>query len=340
MVVLSNMTCSLHAEVLSSAFHSVLTDKAFDLPSPPAIAARESARRVLSWSSQDKDSFSKFASNLEQTLSSCFVNNCKKVSSKKERMWEKYYKIRSSDDYAAKWKFFLQLSGANASPTLYQHITDIFFNHLIQQHFPTSSTEAPQSVQSLDYNESNALRYISGYLTRSIHHKLKKTTHKLQQELCLCLAELNDVNPDELDDESNEWMNAVDRGGLKHVSNMTYMMFVSTELEFRRHLATAEQAHAIDVDSVKKNIIENDDVQFYWCMVSANWTAEVASTLLDLLVDNYMKLRGHSTASAWLEKFKRESKKSVQKSKGVRKQLLAKASSSASNKEEALDIED
>ena len=87
MVLISNMTCSLHTEVLSSAFHSVLTDKAFDLPSPPAIAARESARRVLSWSTQDKDNFSKFALNLKETLSPCFISNSK-MSSKKEKMWE------------------------------------------------------------------------------------------------------------------------------------------------------------------------------------------------------------------------------------------------------------
>ena len=118
------------------------------------------------------------------------------------------------------------------------------------------------------------------------------------------------------------------------------MMFVSAELEFRRHLATAEQTHTINVAAVKKDIIENEDVQFYWCMVTADWSIETASTLLDLMIENYVKLRGHSTASAWLEKYKRESKKSVQKSKGVRKQLLSKASLSVSNKEETLDIED
>ena len=127
------MTCSLHTEVLSSAFHSVLTDKAFDLPSPPAIAARESScTRRLRYPN---------------------ISMCTTVQ--------------------------------------------LFFKHLIRQHFPT------KSVQSLDYNESNALRYISGYITRSIHRKLKETSHKLEQELCLCLAELNDVDPDEMEDESN-----------------------------------------------------------------------------------------------------------------------------------------
>ena len=91
MVVL-NITCSLHAEVLSSAFQSILTDQACDLSSPLAITARESARHVLSWSVQDKDNFSKFASNLKQTLSPCFISNCK-VYSKKEKSGRAITKI-------------------------------------------------------------------------------------------------------------------------------------------------------------------------------------------------------------------------------------------------------
>ena len=116
-------------------------------------------------------------------------------------MWEKYHQIRSSDQFVARWKQFLQLSGARASPTLFQHITDIIFNHLIEKHFPTCTTPATQSTEdipSLDYNERNAVRYISGYITRSVYRTLKDSKHKFKDELCLCLAELNDVDPGEM----------------------------------------------------------------------------------------------------------------------------------------------
>lgn len=52
-------------------------------------------------------------------------------------------------------------------------------------------------------------------------------------ELCLCLA---DVDPDEMKDESSEWMmTAVDRW-LKQVTNTTYCMFTSAEVKLRKHL--------------------------------------------------------------------------------------------------------
>ena len=70
-------------------------------------------------------------------------------------------------------------------------------------------------------------------------------------------------------------------------------------------------------------------------MVSANWEGEVASVLLELLINDYVKIRGHSTASAWLEKYKRDSKKSVQKSKGVHKQLISKSACTSSSSNES-----
>ena len=35
------------------------------------------------------------------------------------------------------------------------------------------------------------------------------------------------------DYETEDWVVAIDRGGLTHISNMTYMMFEAMELEFQ-----------------------------------------------------------------------------------------------------------
>lgn len=166
-------------------------------------------------------------------------------------MWEKYYQLRSTEKFSADWTSFLQLSGAAASQTMYQHVTVVVMNHLIKKHFelPEQQATCTTSIPSLDYNERNALRYISGYITRTLYRKLKQSKHQLENELCLCLAELNDVDPDEMHDESNDWMKAVDRGGLKHVTNMTYTMFASAEIELRKHLATSDRKSEVNITS-------------------------------------------------------------------------------------------
>ena len=66
--------------------------------------------------------------------------------------------------------------------------------------------------------------------------------------------------------------------------------------------------------------MENEDVQFFWSIIGADWDENCGSVLLQMLVSQWVKIRGFSFASAWIEKYKT----TIQKSKGVRKQLLPK----------------
>ena len=65
----------------------------------------------------------------------------------------------------------------------------------------------------------------------------------------LCLSELNDVDPTEMEDDSNDWMVAVDRGGLQHTSDMLFMVFVSVEEELRKHLPAATTLNVTQFNS-------------------------------------------------------------------------------------------
>ena len=40
--------------------------------------------------------------------------------------------------------------------------------------------------------------------------------------------------------ESGDWVGFIDRGGLKHINDTAYMLFVSMELEVCRHLQISE----------------------------------------------------------------------------------------------------
>ena len=320
------MYCYCTVDVLVRAFESVMTDDSFQLASAPAISARKGAEQVLTWYPSNKDKFASFGKCLFFTLEHCFIADNKKMRTRRERMWEKYYQLRSTDEFARNWETFLQLSGTEASPTLYQHITDLVFNHLISTTFTSATCTPTQATASeIDYQEKNAIRYIAGYVSRSIYRKLTASAHRFKDELRLCLAELNDANPEDMEDDSKDWIKSVDRGGLKHVPDMMYMMFVSMEQELRVQLS-CQAPSAVNLIEAKEKLIQNEDVNFYWSMVSSNWQEEVAMVLLDMLVDHWISIRGHSTASAWLEEEKKDKKKTVQKSKGVRKQLLATSS--------------
>ena len=237
---------------------------------------------------------------------------------RREKMWGQYQKLRISDMFKREWQDLLEKATSTpCCPIFYQYVTDFVFREMIKQQYPIERVRNTESEVFLTTDEMNALRYAAGYVPRALRGKLRKSANPLKDELTLCLLDLLDDGDEEHDGSCN-WIQMIDRGGLTHVNNVTYNAFLSMELELRRHLTREQPPNFRDV---AENIKKNEDVQFSWSMVAADWEEEEAQALLALTVDLWITIRGFSFASAWIEKFKAEHKKSVQKSKGVRKQL-------------------
>ena len=68
--------------------------------------------------------------------------------------------------------------------------------------------------------ETNAVRYAAGYIPRSLKKKLIKSTNPLKDDLQLCLMQLIDDDGSEPHvDDSKDWLEKIDRGGLIKVKN-------------------------------------------------------------------------------------------------------------------------
>ena len=63
-------------------------------------------------------------------------------------------------------------------------------------------------------------------------------------------------------------------------------------------------------------------MQLYWAIVSAGWEEEEGQALLEQIVQEYVTICGFFFASAWMEKYKKAQKKTIQKFKGVRKEFM------------------
>lgn len=95
------------------------------------------------------------------------------------------------------------------------------------------------------------------------------------------------------------------------------------ELELRRYLSSKSTPELSGMkQKLQKKISESDDVQFYWAIVSAEWEEGESQALLGMIVEHWITVRGFSFTSGWLERYKQANKKLIQKTKGVRKQLL------------------
>ena len=65
---------------------------------------------------------------------------------------------------------------------------------------------------------------------------------------------------------------------------------------------------------------QNDnDVQFYWCLLSSNMDQKCSEKLLELLINKYITVRGFSFAKSAMERYKGDTKKGTQKAKALRR---------------------
>ncbi len=316
----------------------MLTDKGFQIPSPSAKEAHLAASQMLEWLASHPALVESAVEPLTSALVACFHGGNLGNRSRREKMWGRYHEVRTSAKFTSSWAQLMKQSlGKRASPIFYQYVTDVMFKELVKQHTPMDSAthHAPDQseVPALDCQETTALRYAAGYIIRALQKRLHKKSSPLEQELRLCLVELSEENADEDGDASTDWTTQISRGGLYFINNRTYLFFYAMEMRIRRHLTTtsAPTISAGFKSTMTESILTNEDVLFYWTMVAAEWEEEVEKTLLQMICDLWITVRGFSFARSWLEMYKQSQKKTTQKSKGVRKQLIGKGSSSTGN---------
>ena len=112
-------------------FHQELTmlinDEGFSL-SERGLKACLCAKKVLQLKVENTAFVQDFYHDLITSLQSCIDHDHPrkvKAHTLREKMWEKYYKLQSSQQFVHKWTEFLQKGiGFCACPTFYQYITN------------------------------------------------------------------------------------------------------------------------------------------------------------------------------------------------------------------------
>ena len=219
-------------ELFKNAIQAVMQDEGFKVPSDEAAHALETARNLTKWTSDPTNIIPclKFCDELCHNLQQCLPSFS--LQANREKMWGKYHQLRSSEEFHKSWKTFFKtsLGDTSSNPILYQYITTYMFKELIKKQSPAPSLpDSPQSTkQLLTYEEKNALYYAAGYIPRALRKQLEHSEHELKEELILCLHELTE--DDGIDDESQDWIKKIDRGGLRHVSFAMYSLIPAMEL--------------------------------------------------------------------------------------------------------------
>ena len=76
-------------------------------------------------------------------------------------------------------------------------------------------------------------------------------------------------------------------------------------------------------ESLLNAIVQEEDVQFHWCLMTTTIQDATASTLLRMLCEHYVTIRGYSFTGSCVELYKKSSKRALQKGKGLRKEIFS-----------------
>lgn len=186
--------------------------------------------------------------------------------------------------------------------------------------------------------EENALRYVAGYICKKL--KAEEKRHDIKMIIMDVFGSSTGTLEDaeSTDQEatsaavSENWTNLIDRGGLSHINEDTYQLFVCMEKEVRKHFnlgvndaGNMAVSEGISAERIRNSIEEDPDVKTQWEILTSDHIEVSSETdligILKKVISEFVKIRGFAFASSIVETYKKISKKHLQKSKGLRKAI-------------------
>ena len=262
-----------HVKLFTRAVRSVLNHDSFRAPCPSNKAAVSTASALSEWCDKGENHpcLYGYSRVLVVRLNACFSRKYTSLRLRREKMWRAYHRLRTSETFRQDWSRFLQRAvGHRAHPAFFQFVAHAIFEELIKVEYPlpepTCSPEHPD--RPLTFEERNALRYVAGYVCRKIREGLESSTCATKDEMICCIFSLAG---DEMADEGTEsWVNHIDRGGLWHISDSTYVLFVIMEEQIRRYFTTRVMT-VLGEDTkhqIHDNLMNDNDVLFQWTLLT------------------------------------------------------------------------
>ena len=251
------------------------------------------------------------------------------VSSKKQDTFIEFHQFRVTK-LRELWKEFsasIGMCDVMIDPLLYQSVTEKLFSEAYKEQLEqlqkkTKSTTKPTTNITTD--EENLIRYIAGFVPFKVLQQIKKrkSTESKLASFAECLDKMGIDGPEEsLLEYTTEWTQRIDRGALFKVSDTAFMLFKQLDIRFRDTYLPILQQPSTSSPTTKSDMIscfiEDEDVQFYWALLSVDIElTEDSNELLKLVVDKWLNIRCFSAVKMFSACYEaRKSTKKIQSSK-------------------------
>lgn len=224
-------------------------------------------------------------------------------------LWKQFYGLRSSNEFCKKWEEYLDHLDLSNEPLFYQHLTLALFEQILSDTFKDDPCPSETSSTEFTYEEENAIRYMGGYVIRKLKEK----------DLDVGFLEDSDKY---LESQSSDWINAIDCGGLVHITDSCFQLFLAIETITRQEMKATAAVMDDSFRSHLENMITSDsDVLFCWTLITGE--ESLNENILHEVIQLWVTIRGFSFAKSIVEKYRLATKKRTAKSKGLRTKLFS-----------------
>lgn len=326
------------AETVKSAILSVIEKTPSEAPRSKKL--REWSQEILAQS--DRECFEKFSTEMVvylQDVVSSTAKPYKLTSSKREHLWTKFHCIRMKGKLPSLWDELVKKMNINVTDSLLQQsVFQEVFELCLKEHFSTSTSAENESNDVSDIvltaDELNIIRYVSGYIARTLLKRYEKQPQKnpCNVQFITCLGEMAVAGEgDDVLSYTRKWIDQVNRGGLFPTNNASFQLFTDIEKCVQKLLPSYLHKSKSDIKTFQSNvhdlILQNEDVQFYWTLLSQDIESpEDSYVLLGEIIKLWVTVRGFAMAASWMELYKTKEKQNTQKATGLRKSVSGQSS--------------
>ena len=237
-----------------------------------------------------QDRVIRFANALEETLKTCFITIHRTKKLKQEKMWGQYHHLRTSEKFLSDWKKFLsEVTEIIPSAAFIQHVTHEFFKQMTDI-------------------EVNALRYVAGYVCCTLHDHLKTSSVEGKEVLVLYLT---DMNGSDKNGDGEEWINALNHGGLWQVNEEVFQTFLTIEELIQEELYLEKCTFNARKQQILEKVVTNNDVLYQWSFCVPDAEESISNVLLKKAVELFVNIHSFALASSCIELYKQANNKTL-----------------------------
>ena len=239
----------IYAGILFESLRVATIDTGFHLTSQEAQASLAAASSLLQWAimPSSTDAFQLTAKTMARQLNS-IVKTAPTTKAHREKMWAAFSKYVQSSEYRQLWCTLSNNASVQSSPLLNFYLTHHYLLHLLKTKFPLANSDLSNAPVDMSADEESALRYVAGYMIRSLRTKIERIKPNLMEEMVLALYSFREDSEqcEVIDGESSEgepnWVKVVDRGGLFHCRMEFNLFLCAVEVALKKEMRQGNEA--------------------------------------------------------------------------------------------------